>query len=161
MSVPAIKTATKDALEIMGGIDAVARGRGCRVGRSQLSDYSNRNSPQVVPVDVAVHLDLSAQEPLILAAMATAEGFRLLPIKFSGSGHIPKELAKLSKTSSEVLQEGIESLEDGQVDVAEARTMLEHLHPLRLAMGRLEHALHKIASGNKPHIVGSNQSGAA
>lgn len=160
MSVASIKTATKDVLEIMGGIDSVARGRGCRVGRSQLSDYSNRNSPQVVPVDVAIHLDLSAQEPLILAAMATAEGFRLMPIKFSGSGHIPKELAKLSKTSSEVLQEGIESLEDGQVDVAEARTMLEHLHPLRLAMDRLEHALHKIVEDNRPQIV-SSQSGAA
>ncbi|KFL92053.1 hypothetical protein AmDm5_0494 [Acetobacter malorum] len=118
MSVAAIKTATKKAIQHLGGIDAAATIS--RVGRSQLSDYGNRNSPQVVPVDVAVDLDTSAQEPLILAAMAHAEGFRLVPVKISGTGHIPKELAKFSKFSSEVLQEGIESLEDGRVDVAEA-----------------------------------------
>ncbi|GAN68311.1 thioredoxin domain-containing protein [Acetobacter orleanensis] len=159
MSVAAIKTATKNALKVIGGIDAAERV--CRVGRSQLSDYGNRNSLQCVPADVAVDLDISAQEPLILAAMAVAEGFRLVPVKFSGTGHIPQELAKFSKFTSEVLQEGIESLEDGQVDVAEARAILEHLHPSRLAMDRLEHALHKIIADNKPHIVGTGQSGAA
>ncbi|KXV68140.1 hypothetical protein AD951_12510 [Acetobacter malorum] len=159
MSVPAIKTATKKAIQHIGGIDAAATI--CRVGRSQLSDYGNRDSAQVVPVDVAVDLDSCAQEPLILAAMAYAEGFRLVPVKFSGSGHIPKELAKFSRFSSDVLQEGIESLEDGRVDVAEARAILEHVQPSRMAMDRLEHALHKIIAEGKPHIVGSGQSGAA
>ncbi|WP_086656678.1 hypothetical protein [Acetobacter persici] len=159
MSVPAIKTATKKAIQQIGGIDAAVTI--CRVGRSQLSDYGNRNSLQCAPVDVAVDLDSCAQEPLILAAMAAAEGYRLVPVKFSGMGHIPKELAKLSKTSSEVLQEGIESLEDGRIDVDEARAILEHLHPLRAVMDRLEHALHKIIVDNKPQIVGSSQSGAA
>lgn len=159
MSVAAIKTATKKAIQHLGGIDAAATIS--RVGRSQLSDYGNRNSPQVVPVDVAVDLDTSAQEPLILAAMAHAEGFRLVPVKISGTGHIPKELAKFSKFSSEVLQEGIESLEDGRVDVAEARAILEHLHPSRQAMDRLESALHKIIAEGKPHIVSGGQSGAA
>ncbi|WP_395495588.1 hypothetical protein [Acetobacter sp. KSO5] len=158
MSVPAIKTATKKAIQQIGGIDAAVTI--CRVGRSQLSDYGNRNSPQCAPVDVAVDLDSCAQEPLILAAMAAAEGYRLVPVKFSGTGHIPKELAKFSKFSSEVLQEGIESLEDGQVDVSEARAILEHLVSSRLAMDRLEHALHKIVEDNKPQIV-SSQSGAA
>ena len=158
MSVPAIKTATKKAIQQIGGIDAAVTI--CRVGRSQLSDYGNRNSLQCAPVDVAVDLDSCAQEPLILAAMAAAEGYRLVPVKFSGMGHIPKELAKFSKFSSEVLQEGIESLEDGQVDVSEARAILEHLVSSRLAMDRLEHALSKIVADNKPQIV-SSQSGAA
>lgn len=159
MSVAAIKTATKKAIQHLGGIDAAATIS--RVGRSQLSDYGNRNSPQVVPVDVALDLDTSAQEPLILAAMAHAEGFRLVPVKISGTGHIPKELAKFSKFSSEVLQEGIESLEDGRVDVAEARAVLEHVQPARQAMDRLESALHKIIAEGKPHIVSGGQSGAA
>ncbi|MFT8778437.1 MAG: hypothetical protein ABF893_17540, partial [Gluconacetobacter liquefaciens] len=70
--IAAIKTATKQVVSAVGGIDAAASAT--RVGRSQIADYYNRNSPQVVPADVAVALDQCAEHPHILSAMAHAEG---------------------------------------------------------------------------------------
>ncbi|WP_395495140.1 hypothetical protein [Acetobacter sp. KSO5] len=159
MHVSAIKTATQGAIKIIGGCYAAEDIS--RVRHSQLGEYQNRNSPQVVPVDVAIDLDLSAQEPLILAAMAHAEGFRLMPVSFSGSGHIPKDMAQYAKATSDVLQDALNALADGQVDVQEAHAILAHIQRARMVSGQIESALHKIIAENKPHIVASSNAGAA
>lgn len=64
MTTHAIKTATQAVIRAVGGVDAAASF--VRVGRSQLSDYQNRHSQSVVPVDVAIEMDRCAQEPIIL-----------------------------------------------------------------------------------------------
>lgn len=153
MPVPSIKTAVKEALNRIGGLDAAASV--VRVGRSQLSDYGNRNSQQVVPVDVAVALDCCAQSPLILAAMAHAEGYGLVPLHF-GEGHIPRDMAKFAGEASLTIQRGFESLEDNQVDVAEAQELIRCLSSVILVSQHLQGTLGKIVSDNKPHIVSEN-----
>ncbi|MFS8368821.1 hypothetical protein [Acetobacter indonesiensis] len=159
MPVPAIKTAVKEALKRIGGIDAAASI--VRVGRSQLSDYGNRNSPQIVPVDVAVVLDNCAQSPLILAAMAHAEGFGLVPLHF-GEGHIPKDMAKFAGEASLTIQRGFEALEDQRIDVHEAQELIRCLGNVILVSQHMQGTLGKIVSANKPHIVSENpEAGAA
>lgn len=159
-NIPAIKTATKTAIKLAGGL--VSLRRATRVAETQISDYSNHERPAVIPVDVAIDLDSAAQEPLILSVMANAEGYMLVRSSFGEHGHVPRDLAKYAKATSEVLQSGFESLEDGQIDVEEARSMLADLQRSRLISGHLEAALNKIIHENKPHIVTENPiSGAA
>lgn len=150
MPVPAIKTAVKEAIKRIGGIDAAASV--VRVGRSQLSDYGNRNSPQTVPADVAVALDCCAQHPLILAAMAHAEGYGIVPLHF-GEGHIPKDMAKFAAETSLTLQRGFEALEDMQVDVPEAQELLRCLSKVIMTAQHMQANLNKIVIENKPHLV--------
>lgn len=159
MHVAAIKTATQKAVKICGGPDYAKDIT--RVGKSQLSDYGNRNSPQMVPVDVAIDLDLSAQQPLILTAMANAEGYRLVPMHF-GEGHIPRDLSKFAETTSDVLQAGLESMADGKVDVQEALAVLKHMQAVAITSAHIEAAMRKIVEENKPHVVFPHlESGAA
>ncbi|MFT8335121.1 MAG: hypothetical protein ABF628_02980 [Acetobacter orientalis] len=159
MPIPSIKTAVKEALNRIGGIDAAAST--VRVGRSQLSDYSNRNSPQIVPVDVAIVLDTCAQHPLILSAMAQAEGYHIVPMHY-GEGHIPKDLAKFAGEASLTMQRGFEALEDHEIDVAEAQELLRCLGNVIATSQHLQGVLHKIVQEGKPQVItGGKAAGAA
>ncbi|MGO2958649.1 MAG: hypothetical protein ACTIDN_06380 [Acetobacter sp.] len=148
--VASLKTAVITALEASGGIDSVEKS--VRVGRSQLGEYRNRNSQLMAPVDVAVEIDRLAQHPHILSAMAAAEGYRLIPMHF-GEGNIPRDLSKFAAATSDVLQEGLQSLEDGQVDIAEAHTVLRHAQKAGLQLAQLEASMRKIIDDGKPHVV--------
>lgn len=158
MPVPSIKTAVKEALNRIGGLDAAASV--VRVGRSQLSDYGNRNSPQVVPVDVAIALDCCAQAPLILAAMAHAEQYALVPLHY-GEGHIPKDLAKFAGEASLTMQRGFEALEDNLVDVAEAQELIRCLNEVIMTSQHIQATLSKIVADNKPQIVSEKSAAGA
>lgn len=159
MPIPAIKTAVKEALKRIGGIDAAASI--VRVGRSQLSDYSNRNSPQIVPVDVAVVLDSCAQSPLILAAMAHAEGYTIIPVHF-GEGHLPRDMANFTEKAGQAIRKGFEVLEDQRVDVHEAHEMLREMQAVKTVAEHIMAGMNKIITDNKPHLVSENpEAGAA
>ncbi|MFT9398488.1 hypothetical protein [Acetobacter sp.] len=159
MPVPAIKTAVKEAIKRIGGIDAAASV--VRVGRSQLSDYGNRNSPQTVPADVAVALDCCAQHPLILAAMAHAEGYFIVPAHF-GEGHLPRDMARFTEKASQAISKGFEILEDQRVDVHEAHEMLREMQAVKTVAEHIMAGMSKIISENKPHLVSDTpEAGAA
>ncbi|KAA8387350.1 hypothetical protein FOH24_13835 [Acetobacter tropicalis] len=161
MHVAAIKTATIEAIERNGGPFALEHSSAIRVGKSQISDYQNRNKPQVVPVDVAIELDRLAQAPLILAAMARAEGYDLIPSNLKAHGYVPRDLAKYAKSTSEVLQVGLDSIADGEVSVAEAHEILDQINKSRIISDHIGAAMHKIIRDNKPHIISrSSNSGA-
>ncbi|NSL92933.1 MULTISPECIES: hypothetical protein [Acetobacter] len=145
-----LKTATRNAVSRCGGADYA---KDCtRVGKSQLSEYGLRQSPQFVPVDVAVDLDMDAQAPFILGAMANAEGYRLVPMHF-GKGHIPRDLKSFAEKTSEVLQAGLESIEDGLVDVSEAVEVLKYIQEANIASAHIEAIMRKIIDDNQPHVV--------
>lgn len=158
MPVASIKTAVKEALNRIGGIDAAAST--VRVGRSQLSDYSNRNSAQIVPVDVAIVLDKCAQQPLILSAMALAEGYHVVPMHY-GEGHIPKDLAKFARDASLTMQRGFEALEDHEIDVCEAQELLRCIGSVISTSQHLQGVFHKIVEDGKPQVITSGKAAGA
>lgn len=145
-TVPSIKTATQAAINRIGSIDAAASV--VRVGRSQLSEYQSRNSSSVVPADVAITLDEFAQEPLILSAMAQAEGFMLMPVHLGESnGH--HGMDQVAAKASATMTHAIEALADGKYDQMEAALACRDLTNLiRVAHSAL-HALRPIAKGGQ------------
>ncbi|MCE0743353.1 hypothetical protein LWC05_05535 [Acetobacter sicerae] len=151
--IAAIKTATKKAIDLNGNLDAAATI--VRVGRSQLSDYSSRNSPQVVPVDVAVALDIGAEEPLILSAMALAEGFLVVPMH-AGTGDVAENMSQIARGAGDLMSTTIRVLADGQVDIEEAQELRQQLHALRhlvdAGLGRMD----SIIRAGRPHVVEFN-----
>lgn len=158
MPIPAIKTATKEVVQRVGGYEAAASIS--RVGKSTLNDYANRASPLIVPVDVAIVLDCCAQQPIILAAMAHAEGFALVPMHF-GEGHIPKDMAEFTDKASQAIQRGFEALEDRRVDVHEAHEIARCLGDVIRVAEHIRGSMGKIISENKPCLVDSPATDAA
>lgn len=136
-----VKTATKQALDLVGGIDAAAS---CsRVGRSQLSEYSNRNSVQVVPIDIAIGLDQYAQQPLILAAMARVEGYTLLAIEL-GEGDVAVSMERIARGAGELLATTVRVLSDGVVSAAEAAELTHGLSDLNRVIHQALGVLHAL-----------------
>lgn len=125
--VACLKTATQAAIRLVGGVEAAAS---CtRVGKTQISEYQNRNSPHVVPTDVAVALDGYAQQPFILAAMATIEGYALLPIAF-GEGCAATAMSEVAASASGTMTAAIRALVDGRIDRTEAADLSQRLGEL-------------------------------
>ncbi|GBR21019.1 hypothetical protein AA105894_2695 [Asaia spathodeae NBRC 105894] len=145
MTTHAIKTATQAVIRAVGGVDAAASF--VRVGRSQLSDYQNRHSPSVVPVDVAIEMDRCAQEPVILAAMALAEGYILTPLKV-GQGDLATDIEKVSHSFNETISTTLRVLADGVVEPHEVVAMRATLSSLHHAVGQALHNLR--ATDEKP-----------
>ncbi|KXV23606.1 hypothetical protein AD936_22190 [Gluconobacter japonicus] len=128
MSVLAIKTATQAAIREVGSLDAAASV--ARVGRSQLSEYQSRNYPAVVPVDVAIVLDEFAQAPLILSAMAQAEGYSIAPIHL-GKGDVAEIMESVATKSGSTMATTVRVLADGIVTVDEAHDLIADLIDLQ------------------------------
>lgn len=146
MTTHAIKTATQAVIRAVGGVDAAASF--VRVGRSQLSDYQNRHSPSVVPVDVAIEMDRCAQEPLILSAMATTAGYALLPIKL-GEGCVATSMERVAATAGQTMATTVRVLADGIVEPHEAADLSRDLAELiRVATVALQAVQAKV-SGEK------------
>ena len=135
-TVAFIKTATQAAINRIGSIDAAASV--VRVGRSQLSEYQSRNYPAVVPVDVAIVLDEFAQEPLILSAMAHAEGYTLTPLHL-GHGDVAEIMEGVSLKAHLTMATTLRVLADGVVTPEEAADLSHDLANLQRVV---THALH-------------------
>lgn len=148
--VPALKTATKQAVAHVGGIDAAA----CvsRVGRTQFSDYSNRQRDAVIPLDVALDLDHCAEHPFILHAMAHALGFLVLPLHV-GPGDFGQDMSEYAQASGDILATAVRILEDGVVDVDEANEIAPKLTRAKQLLERaLAHA-HSVQVQNSRPVV--------
>lgn len=127
-NIAAIKTATQKAIEEAGGVDAVASA--VRVGRSQISDYQNKHSPSVVPVDVALDLDRYAGEPLLLAEFAKQSGYAITPFTF-GEGDIAAVMQRFIRRSGSTSETTVRILADGIVTLEEANDLLKDLLDVR------------------------------
>jgi hypothetical protein len=76
----ALKTAFKLLVADLGGIEAAAT---CtRVGKSQIAEYGSVNAPERhVPADVLLALETVAGAPHVTAALARAQGYKLVRLE--------------------------------------------------------------------------------
>ncbi|MDR6182086.1 phage regulatory CII family protein [Asaia bogorensis] len=125
MNLAQIKTATQSVIRAIGGIDAAASFT--RVGRSQLSDYQNRQCPCVIPADIAIEFDACAQQPIILSVMASQLGYTLLPIDL-GEGCAATSMAEVCSTVGATMSATMKALADGRIDQHEAIDLAHRLN---------------------------------
>lgn len=146
-NIARIKTATQAAIRLVGGVEAAAS---CtRVGKTQISEYQNRNTALVVPVDVAIELDAYAQQPLILSAMATTAGYALLPIKL-GEGCVATSMEHVAATAGQTMATTVRVLADGIVEPHEAADLSRDLAELiRVATVALQAVQAKLSGEKK------------
>jgi hypothetical protein len=130
MSMPdpgraALATATKRLIGELGGLEAAAS---CtRVRPSVLSDYGNPHSERMVPVDVTLDLERIAGRPLVTAALASLQGYALLPLDARGDDDIARHLARIGASVASLFARAAEALRDGVVDDAERQDLLFRL----------------------------------
>jgi hypothetical protein len=123
----AIKTAFKRLVVLAGGVDAAATIT--RVGRTILSDYGVPQLPdRHVPADVLLDLEMIAGAPLVTEALASAQGFILLPVNV-GEGDVAEALARVSQSAGKTLSDGLQALRDGLPD-AERGVLIRDLTEL-------------------------------
>ena len=97
----AVKTAFKNLIADLGGIDAAAS---CtRIGRSQIANYGMAGNEQFVPVDVLMDLEQVGGFPHVTAALARTQGFVLVPIELSRDhGELAVQLATMGRYVGEI-----------------------------------------------------------
>lgn len=120
-----LRTAWKRVVEALGGVDATAA---CvRVGRSQVSAYGDIHGERHVPIDVVLDAETIAGEPFVTAALASAQGFALLPIVPRDGGDLSVALIKISRHATQLLGDAAEALADQCLDDAERATLAHDL----------------------------------
>lgn len=154
--VPAIKTATKQAIAHVGGIDAAA----CigRVGRTQFSDYSNRARDAVIPLDVALDLDHCAEHPFLLHAMAQALGYAAIPLHV-GPGDFGQDMSEYAIASGDIMATAMRILEDGIVDRQEAQEIAPKMMHAKQLLDRALAFVHKVQEQSRPIVVAGKEAG--
>lgn len=137
----ALKTAVKQTVADLGGLDAAAS---CtRVGRSQLFDYGNIGTDKHIPVDVALDLEMISGNPRISRAMASAQGFELQPMEGRPTHQLMDCLSRISDDNGRLFRDVMLYLKgDGhlakecKLDVV-LRDMNELIHAAREAQQAL------------------------
>ncbi|MBS1014467.1 phage regulatory CII family protein [Acetobacter persici] len=155
--VPGLKTATKQAVEHVGGIDAAATIS--RVGRTQFSDYSNRQRDGMVPVDVALDLDHCAEKPLILAAMAQALGYVIIP-QHIGAGDFGNDMSEFAMSSGDILSTAMRILDDHRIDPPEADEIAPKLSRAIHVLQRAAGIVHEVQKSGQSYVVSDKGAGA-
>lgn len=135
MTAISLKTATKASIAACGGLDAAATIT--RVGKTALSEYQNRNSASVVPVDIAADLDLCAEQPLILAALAQMQGYQIIALKV-GDGDVAASMERVAASSGVTMATAVRVMADGIITPDEAHDLLRDVGELHRLCG---HAL--------------------
>lgn len=133
-----LKRDCRDLVEACGGDEAAALA--CRVGKSQLSDYGNKNVRAFMPIDVVEDLEAIAG-PIVSRGIAERNGYELdrrpeaLPGDVDWCVAIAEAVREFSEAQGKILQ----ALPNG-VSAAEIRDgdILKELTDARRAIGRLE-----------------------
>jgi hypothetical protein len=115
----ALKTATRQLIERLGGLDATVAvlrtDGGRRVRRSQLSNYQNQHSQQCLPLDLIARLEHAAGAPLVTAELARIHGLALVKPDPGAGQCVVRELAALAAESADVAREFAAGLSDGRL----------------------------------------------
>jgi len=133
----ALKAAVRRALRMSGGGASVQHAT--RVGEAELSRYAGaEHADRHCPLDVALDLDREAGVPVILAALAAAEGYGLAPlaqapgaVKLSDIPAITDPVAVAVRRLAEALADGAVSGKESADIVAAVDTALKPLLDLR------------------------------
>jgi hypothetical protein len=135
-----LKGATDRAIKRAGGVSALAALT--RVEAAALSKYKAGHEPAFMPLDVAADADMAAGSPVILAALASIEGYAIAPLSGDTAsavtpamvGHLIRETGDVSAGVLEAMADGRLSRNERQAIAAEIDEALAALWQLRAAM---------------------------
>ena len=141
MNRAALKTAVRLTLHRLGGLDAAATC--CRVGATNLQQYGSQAHPdRHIPADVILDLELIAGEPLITAALARAQGYRLEPVTARQTGDVVSPAQRLGRAAAELSAQLLAALEDHSISPAERDVLLATAGQARQAADAVMASLH-------------------
>ena len=96
-----LKSAWKVLVGRAGGVEALAAGT--RVGIASISGYGAQHmADSFPPADVVLDAELLAEEPLVTAALARAQGFSLIPVETRDSGDLAAHLVEISRGAAQL-----------------------------------------------------------
>lgn len=127
----ALKTAWKDVVAHLGGLEATASTT--RVARSQVAAYGDVHSDRFVPVDVVLDAERVAGVPSVTQMLARAHGLECV-----AQGEVPREglpslVARIGRDASSVFADVAHALAGRPLSAAERARLLLDLTDLRLA----------------------------
>lgn len=135
----AIKTYTRQLIAAVGDLEAAASC--CRVSKSVLGEYQDRNNDRYMPVDVALALEQVAQKPILTAALAAAQGYTLARADASPMADVRRSVAALSRHAGELVARHTEADEDGVLDQHERADLLRQAQQVSVALQEIASAL--------------------
>jgi hypothetical protein len=126
----ALKSAVRRATALAGGGESVQHAT--RVNAASLSRYGScgaEHESNHCPVDVALDLDLEVGQPIVLAALAETQGYRLERMDPTTASDMPwcAKMGAIAKQDSEILSQIGQALSDGKIDAAEGRCIVAEI----------------------------------
>ena len=117
----ALSLSVKRAAKLGGGAASVQHMT--RVGEADLSRYGAPDQDdRHCPIDVAVELDRMAGGPVIVAAMASMLGYRLVAeARGAGADLCLREVGRITSESAEVVSAILDAMSDGRLCEADRR----------------------------------------
>ena len=126
-----LRAALKLDIEALGGLEAAAS---CtRVGRSQLSDYTNSLADKFVPVDVVLDLESVGGNPRVASCLARALGFELAPVLPRDGSALADELVRIGRDVADLLTHAAHGLKGKELLELDRQAMIQSLDDLRRA----------------------------
>ena len=116
-----VKAAVGRQIKALGGVESAAAL--ASMAKTQLSNYANQDRGERIPAIVALRLDEAAGHPLILNAMASLIGCRVVRAE-AGGGEIMAALAEAAAQAGQLLSAGYAAAADGNFTTSERRGMV-------------------------------------
>ena len=143
-----LKALTRRLVKIAGGVEHAAKLT--RVGKSELSDYGNPNSPKFMPADIIADLESEVGEGILTAGLA-----RLLEDGMSKHGALgPVELgAAVTVALGEFQSAALAAIEDGHIDNHELDDLISAAAETMLAAQRAHDELTRHRTARRPALA--------
>lgn len=144
----ALKSAARQLIRQLGGVEAAADDT--RVGKSALGRYYDQNSPDFMPVDVALDLMLAARsqggDATVARTLAELLGFQLVQAEQGGAlGDWLRHTCSLSIQAVQVANEVAIAASDGTITKEEAQSILPQITKVARATATLHESISRIA----------------
>lgn len=112
-----LKGATGEAIDRAGGGTFLATRT--RVETGALSKYrAGHETDYFMPVDIAADTDLAAGRPIILATLASVEGYQITPLSCAPGGTLtPALVGRLIRETADVSAAILDAQADGRVSI--------------------------------------------
>ncbi len=135
-----LKGATRRAVKRAGGVTALAALT--RVEAAALSKYGADHEAGFMPLDVAADADMAAGQPIILAALASIEGYAISPLKDAAGSVTPAMVGHLIRETGDVSAVVLEAMADGTLTPNERQAIAVEIDEALNAMWQLRAAIH-------------------
>ena len=146
----AIKTAFRLVVRDVG--DLLAAETACRLQKSAIAECYDPHKPErMPPVDVVADLEHVGGRPRVTAILARLAGHALVPLPEGGGIEI-RRLTEVFARSSDVGAEFARAIEDGSLDAAERRRIVDRLLELNAATMQAVAALQQDAPAAGPEV---------